>query len=85
LSVEGCLLREFLKPFAALNTAQLTFKPEGDRTVVTSRTLGEKNFLAKTIGLFMNMNKMIGGQSEQGLARRSVGKPQEWGTDFLEL
>ena len=26
---------EFLKPFAATNTAEFTFKPDGDRTVVT--------------------------------------------------
>ena len=29
----------------------------------------EKNFLSKAIGLFMNMDKMIGGQFEQGLAQ----------------
>jgi Polyketide cyclase / dehydrase and lipid transport len=60
---------EFLKPFAATNTAQFTFRPEGDRTVVTWSMFGEKNFLAKTMGLFMNMDQMIGGQFEQGLAQ----------------
>jgi len=29
---------------------------------------GEKNFMAKAIHLFMNMDKMIGGQFETGLA-----------------
>jgi hypothetical protein len=28
---------------------------------------GEKNFMAKAIHLFMNMDKMIGGQFEKGL------------------
>jgi hypothetical protein len=30
---------------------------------------GEKNFLSKVIGLFMNMDKMIGDSFEQGLAQ----------------
>ena len=29
---------------------------------------GDKNFMAKAIHLFMNMDKMIGGQFEKGLA-----------------
>jgi len=29
---------------------------------------GKNNFMAKTIHLFMNMDKMVGGQFEQGLA-----------------
>jgi hypothetical protein len=30
---------------------------------------GEKNFITKAIGLFVSMDKMIGGQFEQGLTR----------------
>ena len=60
---------EFLKPFAATHTAEFTFKPEGDRTRVTWNMFGEKNFLSKAIGLFMNMDKMIGDNFEQGLAQ----------------
>lgn len=59
---------EFLKPFAATNTAEFTFKPEGDQTQVTWSMYGENNFMAKAIGLFMDMDKMIGGNFEQGLA-----------------
>jgi hypothetical protein len=60
---------EFLKPFAATHTAEFTFKPEGDRTQVTWSMFGERNFLSKAIGLFMNMDKMIGDNFEQGLAQ----------------
>ena len=60
---------EFLKPFAATHTAEFTFKPEGDRTRVTWNMFGEKSFLSKAIGLFMNMDKMIGDNFEQGLAQ----------------
>jgi uncharacterized protein YndB with AHSA1/START domain len=59
---------EFFKPFAATNTAELAFKPEANQTVVTWSMFGEKNFMAKAIHLFMNMDKMIGGQFEKGLA-----------------
>jgi uncharacterized protein YndB with AHSA1/START domain len=67
---------EFFKPFAATNTAEFTFKPEANQTVVTWSMFGEKNFMAKTIHLFMNMDKMIGGQFEKGLAEmKSLVEP----------
>lgn len=59
---------EFMKPFAATNTAEFTFKPEGDRTAVTWSMEGKNNFMAKAINLCMNMDKMVGGQFEKGLA-----------------
>ena len=60
---------EFLKPFAATNTAEFTFKPDGDRTAVTWSLTGTRNFMFKAVGLFMNMDKMVGGQFEEGLAQ----------------
>ena len=60
---------EFLKPFAATNTAQFTLKPEGDRTAVTWSLTGTRNFVFKAVGLFMNMDKMVGDQFEEGLAQ----------------
>jgi hypothetical protein len=59
---------EFFKPFRATNTAEFTFKPEGNQTVVTWSMTGENNFMAKAVHLFMNMDKMVGGQFEKGLA-----------------
>jgi hypothetical protein len=59
---------EFLKPFEATNTAEFTFKPEGNRTAVTWSMEGKNNFIAKAVCLFMNMEKMVGGQFEEGLA-----------------
>jgi Polyketide cyclase / dehydrase and lipid transport len=59
---------EFLKPFAATNTAEFTFKPEANETITTWSMFGEKNFMAKAIHLFISMEKMIGGQFEKGLA-----------------
>jgi hypothetical protein len=59
---------EFFKPFAGTNIAEFTFKPEGNQTAVTWSMEGKNNFMAKAIHLFMNMDKMIGGQFEKGLA-----------------
>ncbi|MEO8427589.1 MAG: SRPBCC family protein [Verrucomicrobiota bacterium] len=59
---------DFLKPFKASNTAEFTFKPEGKQTAVTWSVTGRNNFMFKAVGLFMNCDKMLGGQFEQGLA-----------------
>ena len=49
--------------------AEFTFKPEGDRTVVAWNMVGQNGFIAKAVHLFMDMDKMIGGNFEKGLAR----------------
>jgi hypothetical protein len=59
---------EFTKPFRATNTAEFAFKSERNQTAVTWSMTGEKNFMAKAFGLFMNMDKMIGDDFEKGLA-----------------
>ena len=58
----------FFKPFAGTSIAEFTFKPVGDHTAVTWSMTGDVNFIAKAIHLFMNMDKMIGGNFERGLA-----------------
>ena len=60
---------EFFKPFAGNSIAEFTFKPDGNQTAVTWSMTGDNNFMAKAIHLFMNMDKMIGGQFEKGLAQ----------------
>ncbi len=59
---------EFFEPFAATNTAEFTFRPEGNGTTVTWSMTGRNNFVAKAIGLVMDMDTMIGGDFEKGLA-----------------
>src|SRR3989442_1768538 len=61
---------EFLKPFATTSTAEFSFKPEGDHTAVTWSMAGKVNFMAKVVHLFMDMDRMIGGNFEKGLAHR---------------
>ena len=60
---------EFVRPFACTNDVAFTFKPAGDQTAVTWAMSGHKNFMAKAIHLFINMDKMCGGQFETGLAQ----------------
>lgn len=59
---------EFIKPFASAATADFTLAGGSHETAVTWSMFGPKNFMSKLIGLFMNMDKMIGGQFEDGLA-----------------
>lgn len=59
---------DFIKPFAATNTAEFTFNDENNQTTVTWTMYGKNNFKSKVIGLIMNCEKMVGGQFEQGLA-----------------
>ena len=56
------------RPMEATSTVDFTFKPEGDKTVVTCAMYGKNNFMCKAISLFMDMDKMCGPQFEQGLA-----------------
>lgn len=60
---------EFFKPFAATNTAEFSFKPSAGGTSVTWAMEGKNNFVARAICVFMDMDKMVGGQFEQGLSQ----------------
>ena len=59
---------EFLKPFEATNTAEFTFKPQGEHTAVTWSMYGHNNFVGRAVCLFVNMDKVLGGEFEKGLA-----------------
>ena len=58
---------QFLKPFKAHNVAEFTFDPHGDNTTVTWAMHGPKTFMSRVMGLFINMDKMIGKDFEAGL------------------
>ena len=59
---------DFLKPFEGHNTAEFTMDPQGDNTTVTWAMYGPSSFIFKVMGLFMNMDKMIGDDFAVGLA-----------------
>ena len=60
---------EFIKPWSATNATNFTFKPQGNQTAVTWTMDGDNNFMGKAFGLFMNLDKMVGGDFEKGLAQ----------------
>lgn len=60
---------EFVRPFESACDVQFTFQPRGEQTEVTWTMSGQNNFIAKAMCLVMDMDKMCGGQFEQGLAR----------------
>ena len=60
---------EFLKPFAANSVTDFTFTPQGNQTAVKWKMVGDNNFISKAFHLVMNMDKMIGGDFEKGLAQ----------------
>jgi uncharacterized protein YndB with AHSA1/START domain len=70
---------EFLKPMAGVCDIEFSFKADGDRTLVTWSMGGCHSFMARVMGLFMNLDKMTGGFFEQGLAelaRITEAKPE---------
>jgi uncharacterized protein YndB with AHSA1/START domain len=58
---------DFKKPFAAINTAEFTFKPVAGGTEVSWAMFGPNNFIGKAIGLCIDCDKMVGTQFEAGL------------------
>jgi uncharacterized protein YndB with AHSA1/START domain len=59
---------DFERPFEGHNTAEFTFVPQGDATLVTWAMSGPAPFLSKVMQVFINMDSMIGKDFEAGLA-----------------
>ncbi|WP_421994910.1 SRPBCC family protein [Reyranella sp.] len=59
---------DFEKPFEAHNTAEFLLRPQGDATSVTWAIYGPSPLVSRVMGLFMDMDRMIGRDFEQGLA-----------------
>lgn len=59
---------DFITPFAASNITTFELTPDGDATRVNWAMTGENGFVSKGFSLFMDMDKMVGGDFEKGLA-----------------
>jgi uncharacterized protein YndB with AHSA1/START domain len=59
---------DFLKPFEAHNTAEFTITRQGDVISVNWAMYGPSPYVSKLMGIFFNMDRMVGGMFEQGLA-----------------
>ena len=63
---------EFTRPFACTNEVNFKLVPVDGGTRVSWIMDGKNNFMSKAVGLFMNMDKMIGTDFEKGL--ENLGK-----------
>ncbi len=59
---------DFIKPFEGHNVTDFTLVPRGAQTEVTWLMHGPAPFVSKLMGLFVDMDKMIGKDFEAGLA-----------------
>jgi len=60
---------EFIKPIGGQSYTDFDFTPQGDQTRVTWKMEMKQSFLAKAMGLLMDMDAMIGQDFENGLAQ----------------
>jgi hypothetical protein len=63
---------DFIKPFEGHNIAEFTLLPKGDSTEVAWVMRGPVPYIGKIMHLFFNMDSMVGGQFEEGLANLKV-------------
>jgi len=59
---------DFVKPFEAHNQIEFTLTKEGDGTRVTWAMQGPVPYVSKILHLFFDIDKMVGGDFEAGLA-----------------
>ncbi|MFM9842199.1 MAG: SRPBCC family protein [Dongiaceae bacterium] len=59
----------FVQPFEGGNISEFAFRPDGQQTAVTWTISGRNGFLAKAFSVFVDMEKMLGGDMEKGLAQ----------------
>jgi len=68
---------EFLEPWQATNATSISAAAEGAGSRVTWTMTGTNNFMMKAMTLFMDMDKMVGGDFERGLANlKSVAEAE---------
>lgn len=58
---------DFLKPFEGHNTAEFILQPDGNGTKVTWAVYGPSPLMSKVMGIFFDMDHLIGKDFESGL------------------
>jgi carbon monoxide dehydrogenase subunit G len=58
----------FIRPMEGTNVTEFTFKPAGDKTLVTWAMSGQNGFVGRAFCLVMNMQKVVGDEFSKGLA-----------------
>lgn len=57
-----------MKPMTAQNLVEFTLRPAGSATEVTWSMTGERPLIAKVMHVLFNMDRMVGGHFDKGLA-----------------
>lgn len=60
---------EFIEPFPNKADVAFSFTPAGEGTKVTWSMDEKQDFMGKLFGVFVNMDEMLGGDFEKGLAK----------------
>ncbi|MFL5002425.1 MAG: SRPBCC family protein, partial [Xanthobacteraceae bacterium] len=60
---------DMFRPFAAHNIVEFSLEPQGNTTSVTWAMHGNQPYMAKVMCMFMDPDKMVGSQFEEGLAK----------------
>lgn len=60
---------DMLKPFEAHNTVEFRLEPKGGFTNVTWAMRGRQPYMAKLMSTFIDCEKMVGSQFEEGLGK----------------
>lgn len=68
MPTEVTMKLDMLKPMKASNTVVFTLAPEAEGTRVTWAMSGEQPYLGKLMGVLFNLDRMVGGEFDQGLA-----------------
>jgi uncharacterized protein YndB with AHSA1/START domain len=68
-SSEVSINLNMIKPFAASNKVTFTVAPRGPGSAVTWAMEGASPLMMRVMHLFMNIDKMVGGQFEDGLRK----------------
>ena len=59
---------DFIRPFEAHNMADFIVEPKGNATNVTWAMHGPNLFIGKVMSVFVDIDKMVGKDFEEGLA-----------------
>ena len=68
---------DFVKPFACTNQVGSSLTPSETGTRVSWVMEGKNNFMGKAFSVFMNMDKMVGKEFEEGLANLNAAAQAE--------
>jgi hypothetical protein len=73
---------EFVRPMEDKADTDFALEPAGDKTKLTWTMAGKNNFMGKAFCLFMDMDAMVGGDFEKGLANlKQIVEAEQKATD----